>query len=155
MAAKSRSVNRAFGMLAALGAVALAASVAGAADNPIEARKALMQANSAAVKVGSAMVKGEKPFDAAEAEHVMRTINAVAIGVVNFFPPDSKTGDTRASPKIWEDLKGFVHQAHELEEHSEEGIAAAKKGLDAFKTAFAETTKYCGSCHETYRLKKQ
>lgn len=150
----THSVHR-IAAFAATAAVALLTTAAGAADDPIAARKALMKANAAATKVGAAMVKGEKPYDANTAEHVMRTLNAVAIAAPQFFPESSKTGDTEASPKIWEDMKGFLEQAHELEEHSEEGVEAAKKGLEAFKTAFAETTKYCRSCHEAYRIKKQ
>ncbi len=32
--------------------------------------------------------------------------------------------------------------------------AAQTKDLDSFKDAFGTVTKACGSCHETYRVKK-
>jgi len=150
-----RTLAGALGALALMGWAGLMAAGASAADDPIAARKMLMKANGLAAKQGAAMVKGEAPYDAGKAELVMRTINAVAIATPKFFPEDSKTGgDTTASPKIWEDMNGFLHEAEELEEHSAEGIEAAKKGLDAFKVAFTATTKYCGSCHEGFRVKK-
>ncbi len=151
-----RTLARALAVLALMGWAGLMAAGAAAADDPIAARKMLMKANGFAAKQGAAMVKGEAPYDAAKAEMVMRTINAVSIAAPKFFPADSKTGgDTTASPKIWEDMNGFVRQAEEMEEQSAGGIEAAKKGLDAFKVAFTATTKYCGSCHEAYRVKKK
>lgn len=154
MSGCKRMQSHALGVLIA-GTVGVMTAGAMAADDPIAARQALMKANGFAAKQGAAMVKGEAPYDAAKAELVMRTMNAVAIAVPKFFPEDSQTGgDTEASAKVWEDMAGFLHEAEELEEHSAEGIEAAKENLDAFKAAFAETTKYCKSCHEAYRVKK-
>lgn len=129
--------------------------IGAAAADPIADRKALMKTVGFSAKAAGAMVKGEAPFDAAKAELAMRAIHAAATGLPHLFPDSSKTGgETEASPKIWEDMKGFLHQAEELKEHSAEAIEAAKKDAEAFKTAFGGVAKYCKSCHESFRVKK-
>lgn len=146
-----------------LGLAAVTLGVAGViaagpllAETAIESRQALMKTNVAAVKAASAMVKGEVEYDPVKAELAMRAIHAAATGLPHLFPEDSKTGgDTRAAPKIWEDLKGFLHLAEELREHSATAIEAAKQGPEAFKAEFAATVKYCSECHQTYRLEKK
>ena len=136
--------------------VSVLAPAAVQADAPAKVRQDLMKTVGFSTKTAAAMVKGEQPYDPVQAELTMRAINAAATAFPFLFPDDSKTGhDTEASPKIWEDRKGFLKQSEELQEHSAKGIAAAKNGLDAFKKEFADTVKYCKSCHETYRIKKQ
>ena len=137
-------------------AASCAAILSGAAfaGDPIAERKALMKTVGFSTKMAGAMVKGEAPFDAVKAELAMRAINAAATGLPHLFPESSKTGgETEASPKIWEDMSGFLKQADSLRESAGQAIEAAKDA-GTFKTAFGEVTKNCKSCHEAYRVKK-
>ena len=87
----------------AVAAVALGATVVVAQQDPIAARKALMKANGEQARAGTAMVKGEQPFDLAKAKAIFTTYQDAAAKMPNLFPDNSKTGgDTAASPKIWE-----------------------------------------------------
>lgn len=147
----------AIGLIAGLSGFGAAGGVALADDDaPAKVRQDIMKTVGFSAKAAGKMVKGEEPYDPLKAELAMRAINAAATAVPNLFPEDSKTGyETEADPKIWEDMEGFLHEAHELKEHSAKAAAAAENGLEAFKAEFTETVEYCKSCHESYRIKKE
>jgi cytochrome c556 len=143
-------------VLAAAGLAGVWTLSAALADAPTKTRQDVMKSVGFATKTAAAMVKGKAPYDPVKAELAMRTVNAAITGFPHLFPEGSTTGDeTEASPKIWEDMKGFLHIADEVREHSAVAAGAAKKGLDEFKKEFAATTKYCKECHKEYRIKKK
>lgn len=139
----------------AAGAIAAAVTGASAAGDPIKARQALMESVGKSTKAMAKMVKGEAPFDAAQAKQAANTIAAVPDKYVTLFPEGSGVGDTEASPEIWDDMEGFKAKAMTLEAAAEDVSGAAGKGEDAFKAAFVEMAKSCKSCHESFRIKKQ
>src|SRR5204863_1920535 len=57
----------------AVGAVALGITAVAAQSDPIAARKALMKANGDQAKIGTAMAKGEAPFDQAKVQTIFAT----------------------------------------------------------------------------------
>ena len=139
----------------ALFAGMVAVTAAGAADDPIVTRKALMKSVGASIKATAPMVKGEAPYDAVTAELAMRTVHAAAAGFGHYFPEGSDMGlETEASPKIWEDMAGFTAKLSGLETDAAAAIPAAAEGADAFKGAFMKLTQNCKGCHEDYRIKK-
>lgn len=138
-----------------LGSFAIAASGAGAADDPIKARQELMKSVGKSTKALAQMVKGEAPFDAAQAKEAAGVIAAVPAKYVTLFPEGSGEGETEASPKIWKDMEGFKAEAGKLEAAATELGTAAGNGEEAFRAAFAEMTQRCKSCHEGFRIKKQ
>jgi cytochrome c556 len=136
--------------------VALAVGVTAvmAQSNPIGQRRDLMKGVGGATRIGTQMVKGEAPFDLAKAKEVLQTYAKAADTMHTYFPDNSKTGgETTAAPKIWESQadfrKRFDDWAADIKKAS-----AQTKDLDSFKDAFGAVTKACGSCHETYRLKR-
>jgi len=138
----------------AVAGLALGITAVVAQSDPIAARKALMKQNGEAAKSGAAMVKGEAPFDATKAQAIFTTFIDVSTKLPSLFPENSKTGgDTIASPKIWEDKAGFEAKAAKFGEDAK-AAKSAVKDLDSFKSSFGNVTKNCGSCHETYRVKK-
>ncbi len=140
----------------ALGAVAVAATGAVAADDPIKVRQELMKTVGKSTKLSSQMAKGKVPYDGAQAEQAMQTIAGVPDKYVTLFPAGTeKGGETEASPKIWEDMAGFKASAEKLKVAATAGAQAAKQGKDAFAAAFGELVKTCKGCHEGYRIKKQ
>lgn len=138
-----------------LGSFAVAAGGASAADDPVKARQNLMESVGKSTKAMARMVKGEVPFDAAQAKEAADTIAAVPAKYVTLFPEGSGEGDTEAAPKIWSDMDGFKAEAMKLEAAAKDASAAAGKDEDAFKAAFVEMTKSCKSCHQDYRIKKE
>ena len=85
-------------------------------------------------------------------------MNAAAVTFGDYFPEGSNTGDTTASPKIWEDAAGFQAALTKFSDATGAAMAAAGKDgpadLDAFKAAMGPVMGNCKSCHEGFRVKK-
>jgi cytochrome c556 len=136
----------------ALGLAIGATAVLAQAD-PIAERRNTMKAVGAATREGAAMAKGEAPFEAAKAQAIFKTYGEAALKMPSLYPESSKTGgETTAAPKIWEDQAGFRAAFAKFEEDSRKGSGVTD--LAGFRTAFGEATKNCGSCHESFRIKK-
>ena len=135
-------------------ALAVGATAVVAQGDPIATRKQTMKGVGDATKIGSAMAKGEAPFDAAKAKEILAVYANAADKMHNYFPENSKTGgETTAAPTIWQNQaefrKRFDDWAAEIKKAS-----AQTDNLDNFKAAFGNLTKACGGCHETFRIKK-
>jgi cytochrome c556 len=137
--------------LAALSVVAVTAG-AYATQDPIMTRKAIMDANGAAAGTGGAMLKGEIPFHPGVAKGVFVTMRAVAYSYGDYFPAGSDQGDTKASPKIWEDMAGFNAALQKFQQDVDAALAANPQDIEAFKTAFGQVGSNCKACHDAYRL---
>ena len=141
-------------LIVGLAALSVAAVAAGAyaVEDPIFKRKSLMDANGAAAGAGGAMLKGEAPFNAAVAKSVFQTMHAVAYPYGDYFPAGSDKGDTKASPKIWEDAAGFAAALAKFQKDTDAAIAAKAEDLEAFKAAFGQVASNCKACHDAYRI---
>jgi cytochrome c556 len=138
-------------------AFALAALSASAASADVVAdRQAIMKAAGKAVGSIVPIAKGEAPFDAAAVAAAFAAINenAQKIDVAALFPEGSETGESTASPKIWEDIAGFHAAVDKYKADTAAAVAANSADLAAFQAQFGAVTKNCGSCHEVYRIKK-
>lgn len=147
-----RTALVAAGLTIGLSAVGLNAVLA--QSDPIAERKAAMKAVGAATGLGAKIAKGEEAFDAAKVQGIFKTYVDTAKKMPTLFPDSAKTGgETTAAPKIWEDQAGFKAAFVKFEADATAGATAATD-LAGFRTAFGNVTKNCGSCHETYRIKK-
>lgn len=139
-------------MILSLAMVAAAMSVASA--DPIADRKALMKERGGLVGQIAPIAKGEQPFDAAKVAEVFAALqaNAEKYDVDALFTADSKTGDTKASPKIWDDMAGYKAAADKYKADVTAAAAAKPQDLDAFRAEFGKVTANCGGCHQAWRL---
>ncbi len=137
--------------IAALGVI-VAAAGANAAEDPIAQRKTLMDANGAAAGAGVAMLKEQVPFNPGIAKSVFATMRAVAATYGDYFPAGSDTGDTKASPKIWEDAAGFAAALQKFQKDTDAALAAKVQDLNSFKTAFGQAAGNCQDCHDAFKL---
>ena len=121
---------------------------------PIADRKALMKSNGEAMGVLGATAKGEREFDADAVMAALEqlNVNAESFDVEALFPEGSDTGDTRAAPKIWEDMAGFNAAADEFRGAAAAAVAAAPANLETLQSQVGAMGQTCGACHETYRL---
>jgi len=143
----------------AVAAIALGISVAVAQQDPIAARKTLMKGNLDQAKIGTAMMKGEAPFDLEKAHKIFATFQETAVKAPALFPEnsiDEATADDpyTANPKIWQSLDDFKARFAKFGADAKDAEASVKD-LDSFKAAFGSIGKNdCGGCHEQYRVKK-
>ncbi|TDH38811.1 cytochrome C556 [Pseudohoeflea suaedae] len=134
----------------------LAAVVAAYAAEPQEVRQEMMKQVGGATGAMAKMVKGQEDFDQAKVIEALTTISSSMAEFPAQFPEGSETGmDTEAAPAIWEKKDDFEAKAMSLKEEADAGIANPPADLDGLKAMFGPLTKSCGSCHETYRLKKE
>jgi cytochrome c556 len=140
---------------AAVFATALAATVvAGAAEDPISARKALMKATGKQAGVAAAMIKGEAPFDLDKAKAAFAAFQDTAARAPALFPGPPKDGeDTAALPAIWQNKSDFEARFAKLGVDAK-AAEASLTDLASLKTALGGVGKDCGGCHENYRVKK-
>jgi cytochrome c556 len=149
--------------------VAICATAAISAEDLVAAvkeRRDLMKKTVApAAKLGGQMIKGVKPYDAAEAAKAMNEINGVPNKYVTLFPKGTEHGgvadsqipdkddQSEAKPEIWEDFDNFKALATKLKDASAKAAGAAEQGKGTFTAAFNDMTKVCKECHEKYREK--
>jgi cytochrome c556 len=150
--------------------IAFCATAAISADDDLVAavkeRRDLMKKTVApAAKLGGQMVKGVKPFDAAEAAKAMNEISGVPDKYVTLFPKGTEHGgvadsqipdkddQSEAKPEIWENFDDFKKIAMKLKDAAAKAAGAAEQGKGTFTAAFNDMTKVCKECHESYREK--
>ncbi|MER8462174.1 cytochrome c [Mesorhizobium sp. M1396] len=141
-------------LVIAISMLALAASAAFA--DPILDRQALMKERGKIVGGISKVVKGEEPFDAAAVLTQLQALqaNAEKFDADALFPTGSDTGDTTAAPKIWQDMAGFKTTEDKYLADIKAAAAAGPADVDTLKVQFGAITSNCGTCHQTYRVKK-
>jgi cytochrome c556 len=139
-------------LILSLAIVATTLSVASA--DPIADRKALMKERGGLVGQLAPIAKGEQPFDAAKVAEVFAALqaNADKYDVDALFTADSKMGDTKASPKIWDDMAGFKAAVDKYKADVTAAAAAKPQDVDAFRAEFGKVTANCGGCHQAWRL---
>jgi len=116
----------------------------------IKERKDLMKANAEATKAPTAMMKGEAPFDLAKVQASLKTFQDNAPKLKGLWPNDSKTGDTRALPAIWTDMKGYLDWYDGFAKDAKTAAASIKDEA-SFKTEWPKVVGYCGGCHKDFR----
>ena len=146
---------------AAAAAIALGVGIAIAQQDVIKERKDIMKHNGAMAKNGADMVKGDKPFDLAQAQQIFTTFQDAATKMPNLYPPDSKdeanspaADDFYPKPAVWDNMADFKARFVKLGDDAK-AAQSSVTDLDSFKTAFGNIGKNdCGGCHEQYRAKK-
>ena len=137
--------------LVAVASTAVSTAAFGLMDDPITTRKNLMQSNGASMGAAQAMLKGEIPFDARVAMAALQNFESVGYSFGDYFPPGSDQGDTRASPKIWEEMAEFQQYIADFRQNAADAIAAKPATLEAFQTAMDSIGKNCQTCHQEFR----
>lgn len=126
-----------------------------AAGEPQVVRQEMMKQVGGAVGAMSAIVKGEKPYDAAVVQASLAKLVEVGKVFPDQFPAGSEVGlETEASPKIWENMADFKAKSAALVTAAEAQLAAMPADQAGVGAAMKAVGATCGACHETYRLKK-
>jgi cytochrome c556 len=142
-------------LIAATVLIALGTGAVIAQSDPIAARKALMKGNNDGARVLVAMMRGSAPFDASKVDPVFAQWADTAHKLPGLFPDSSKTGDTRAAPKIWDNKADFDAKAAAFGKAVAENRDKAKQSLDGLKAAVGAVGDACDDCHKDYRLSRR
>jgi cytochrome c556 len=138
----------------ALAALLLGATAAAAQSCPefIQKRQTLMKKSGEEAKIGTAMIKGERPFDAGKVQEIYAAFAEDAKQMPTLFPDCSKTGaKTTAAPAIWERMDDFKAA---IAKFADDKVAPENtRDLDALKANFQTIGKNCSSCHQSFRIR--
>ena len=129
------------------------AASAQSCQDVIDKRQTLMKKSGAAAKIGTEMIKGERPFDLAQVREIYASFTEDATQMPTLFPDCSKTGHkTTAAPAIWEKTDDFKAAIAKFAAD----IKAAQdstKDIDTLKAGFQTIGRNCSGCHQTFRTK--
>ena len=129
------------------------AATAQSCQDIIDKRQSLMKKSGAAAKIGTEMIKGERPFDLAQVREIYAAFAEDATQMPTLFPDCSKTGHkTTAAPAIWQKMDDFKAAIAKFAAD----IKAAQdntKDLGSLKANFQIIGKNCSNCHQSFRVK--
>lgn len=141
---------RRFAVIAAVLAATMGAALA---DSPaIGERQALLKEMGKAVQPVAKMLRGEADFNLPTVKASLKTIETNAAKLPSLFPDDSRTGDTKALPAIWEEKDKFVAIYAKLESDAKAADGAITD-LASLKANMPKVLGNCGACHQAYRAK--
>ena len=136
------------------GALALGVTAAIAQANVIEQRQALMKQFGDTTRTFGGMLRGQVPFDLAQAQAALRTYSGNAKQLPALFPENSKTGNkTQALPVIWENKQDFNAIFAKLDQDAQTALASIKDEA-SFKAEAPKVVQNCGGCHNRFREKQ-
>lgn len=142
-----------------IGGLAVLAAPLFAADDPVAARQALMRNNGAAAAISAGMMRGEIDYNPIVGRAAIAAFAATAATYGDFFPQDSAgAANTFASPRIWEDMAGFLAELGTFQAAA--AAAAVASGRDgppdtaAFTAAVQPVLATCRTCHENFRIER-
>ncbi len=155
-----RSIAKQFVLAGVVAVATTLGAVSQAAEDPaalIEYRKAIMSAIDRHIVAIVMVVKGDVSFTDEVAGHA-HAINEMSKTLPRLFPKGSgkEAGETRALPVIWEKWDEFEATIKTLQTESAKLAEVAKDGDRAAiaKQTMALGNEGCGSCHKTFREKK-
>src|SRR5438477_12863646 len=139
------------GALAA-GAIVGSATVAWAQADVIKERQENRKQTAAAMRAIKGIIDAKGPTSGAvEQAAKLKTLEPA---FVKLFPAGSDKGDTKALPTVWTDMAGFQAASKNVDgAYDKLAVAAGSGDLAAVTTAFGDTGKACGACHEKFRAK--
>jgi cytochrome c556 len=139
-------------LILAISTAAFAVSAAYA--DPIADRKAIMKERGGLVGGLAKMAKGEAAFDAAAVLTALQGLqaNEAKVDIDALFPAGSDKGDTKAAPKIWEDMAGFKAANDKYKADLDAAVAAPPQDVNALGAQLNTLGGDCGGCHKPYRI---
>lgn len=123
------------------------------AEGAIEYRQSAFTLIAEHVGQMGAMIRNEKPFDAAEFKYRASSVEALSkMPLEGFNYPGADKGKTKAKPEVWENMKDFTARMSKFQDNAATLAKATASGdLDTIKPAFMDTMKNCKACHTDYK----
>jgi cytochrome c556 len=122
-----------------------------AQSNVVEQRQDLMKQFGAQSKTIAGMMRGQTPFDLAQAKAALKTVSEGARKLPPLFAESTKGVEkTEALPTVWENKAEFDKLFANLDAASQKALAAITDEA-SFKAQVPGVLQNCGTCHKTYR----
>jgi len=139
------------GALAAVGLVG-GATIALAQDDVIKQRQENRKQTAATMRAIKGVIDAKG--DAKSVVPQAAKLKELELAFDKLFPAGSDKGDTKALPTVWSDMPGFLAASKNADAaYDKLAVAAGSGDLAALTTAFGDTGKACGACHEKFRAK--
>jgi cytochrome c556 len=145
-------VLRVLSSAAIVGALALESQAVHADAPLIDYRESIMESIGGHTSALAAIVKGEVPYSQDAPLHA-RAIEPLAKIAPHIFPPDSRTGDTKALPAIWEQPEKFQKALTAFETAAADLAKAADQPPRELAGPLSALAKTCKGCHDDFRKK--
>ncbi|SFB03946.1 Cytochrome c556 [Rhizobium sp. NFR07] len=131
----------------------LAATAVTAQDAVVQKREQMMKQVGASMGALGGIAKGEKPFDADVVKTALTTISADMKAFPDQFPAGSEA-NSAAAPAIWDNMDDFKAKAAKLAGDADTILASMPADQAGVQEAVKTLGANCGTCHQTYRLKR-
>jgi cytochrome c556 len=123
-------------------------------EDAIGYRQSVMTVMSAHFGRIGAVVKGVRPFEAADVQANAAIVETMSKLAFDGFGPGTDKGETKAKPEIWANSDKFKSAAEQMQKAVLALSSAAKAGNpDQVKAAFGDVGKTCKACHDDFRKK--
>jgi cytochrome c556 len=134
-----------------IGLMTLGLTAAIAQSNVVEQRQDLMKQFGAQSKTIAGMLRGQTPFDLAQAQAALKTVSETAKKLPPLVPESTKAAPkTEALPTVWENKAEFEKLFASLDAASQKALASVTDEA-SFKAQVPNVLQNCGTCHKTYR----
>jgi cytochrome c556 len=102
-----------------------------------------------------AMMRGDRPFDAAVVARNADFLETLSKMPAEGFQPSTKDEKTRARPEVWSDKPKFDKALENLQAELAKFKQVAHGGdQGAIKAQFGAVGKACANCHDDFRVKQ-
>ena len=123
-------------------------------EDTIKNRKTSLTLVQTHMKEISAMLKNERPMDAAILVKNAASIETLSKAFPDGFPTGTGLGDTKARPEIWSQPDRFRQATFVYQREAAKFNEAARSGnIDNIKPQFGVLARSCAACHEDFRNK--
>jgi cytochrome c556 len=129
-----------------------AAGAAFAESTAIKDRQALLKEMGKASGPVGAMLQGKAPFDIAPVKAALTIYSDHSTKLKDMFPDDSKDGDTKALPAIWEKKAEFLAIFDKLKADSDAAMTSITDEA-SFKATMGGVFGNCQTCHDSFQKK--
>lgn len=134
----------------AAGLLAIGVTAALAQADVVAQRQKLMKENAEHSRTIGAMLKDQAPFNLAQVQAALKTFDHTAKTGPTLFTPDSKDGNSKAMPAVWEKKAEFDALFAKFGQDVQTAHSAIKDEA-SFKAEMPKVLQNCGTCHKTFR----
>jgi len=121
-------------------------------EEPIRYRRAVMTMVKRHYEQVSAMAKGKIPMNRDELNRHASYLEMLSRASIDGFVAGSHEGDTKAKPEIWQDWPRFRAQIEKFQADASHLKEAARTGHpETLKSAVADMTRTCKTCHDDFK----